>query len=163
MDIIASHSSMLPLMNTNTISTNLTPQDYQRLLPNFSNGPLAEQQHPSQYATTQEAPWYREVIQQNSFISLRDYSAILSGPGAQQNATGIEYGGQSRSGRYPDPLRGGVAQPHRKQNETHTKDTAFFCLAQALKIHSTKSTGQERPAQSLAPASCRTEFNHTKV
>lgn len=129
MDIIASHSSMLPLMNTNTISTNLAPQDYQRLLPNFSNGPLAEQQHPSQYATTQEAPWYREVIQQNSFISLRDDSANLSGPGSQQNTAGIEYSSQSRSGCYPDPLRAGVAQPHRKQNEMHAKDTAFFCLA----------------------------------
>lgn len=129
MDIIASHSSMLPLMNTNTISTNLAPQDPQRLLPNFSNAPLAEQQDPSQYATTQEALWYQEAIQQNSFISLRDFSANLSGPGAQQNATGTEYGGQSRSGRYPDPLLGGVAQSHRKQSEMHAKDTAFFCLA----------------------------------
>lgn len=72
----------------------LAPQHYQGSLPNFPNGHLAELKHPSSYALNQQASSDQEATQQNSRFSQQNYSASLSGSGAQENRTGLEYNGQ---------------------------------------------------------------------
>lgn len=83
----------------------LAPQHYQGSLPNFPNGHLAELKHPSSYALKQQASSDQEATQQNSRFSQQNYSASLSGSGAEENRAGLEYNGQSRSEWYSDPVR----------------------------------------------------------